>query len=65
MQEIQETQIRSLGWEDPLEGIAKDSVFSPGKSHGQRNLAGYSPRGHKESDMIEATENEHKYLGKW
>ena len=23
----------------------------PGKSHGQRSLAGYSPRGHKESDM--------------
>ena len=25
-------------------------VFSPGKSHGQRRLAGYSPWGHKESD---------------
>ena len=25
-------------------------VFSPGKSHGQRSLAGYSPRGCKESD---------------
>ena len=25
-------------------------VFMPGKSHGQRNLAGYSPRDHKESD---------------
>ena len=25
-------------------------VFLPGKSHGQRNLAGYSPWGHKESD---------------
>ena len=23
-------------------------VFFPGKSHGQRNLAGYSPSGHKE-----------------
>ena len=23
------------------------SVFSPGKSHGQRSLAGYSPGGHK------------------
>ena len=25
-------------------------VFLPGKSNGQRSLAGYSPRGHKESD---------------
>ena len=25
-------------------------VFSPGKSHGQRSLAGYSALGHKESD---------------
>ena len=25
-------------------------VFLPGKSHGQRSLAGYSPLGHKESD---------------
>ena len=25
-------------------------VFLPGKSHGQRNLAGYSPRDHKDLD---------------
>ena len=25
-------------------------VFLPGKSHGQRSLVGYSPRGHKDSD---------------
>ena len=31
------------------------SVFLPGKSHGQRSLAGYSPGGHKESDMTEHT----------
>ena len=29
------------------------SVILPGKSHGQRNLAGYSPRGHKELDTTE------------
>ena len=29
------------------------TVFLPGKFHGQRSLAGYSPRGHKESDMTE------------
>ena len=28
-------------------------VFLPGQSHGQRNLAGYSPWSHKESDMTE------------
>ena len=28
-------------------------VFLPGESHGQRSLVGYSPYGHKESDMTE------------
>ena len=28
-------------------------VFLPGDFHGQRSLAGYSPWGHKESDMTE------------
>ena len=47
-----EDQVGSLGGEDPLEkGMAP--VFWPGESHGQRNLAGYSPCGCKESDMIE------------
>ena len=30
-------------------------VFLPGESHGQRSLAGYSPWGHTELDMTEAT----------
>ena len=30
-------------------------VFLPGKSNGQRSLAGYSPWGCKESDMIKTT----------
>ena len=30
-------------------------VFLPGKSHGQRSLAGYSPWGHKESDTTKYT----------
>ena len=29
------------------------SVFMPGEFHGQRSLVGYSPRGHKELDMME------------
>ena len=30
-------------------------VFLPGESHGQRSLVGYSPKGLKELDVIEAT----------
>jgi len=30
-------------------------VFLPGESHGQRSLAGYSPKGCTELDMTEAT----------
>ena len=30
-------------------------VFLPGESHGQRGLAGYSPQGHTESDITEAS----------
>ena len=30
-------------------------VFLPGESHGQWSLVGYSPWGHRESDMTEAT----------
>ena len=49
MQETQETWVGSLGQEDPLEKeMATTPVFSPGKSHRQRNLAGYRPKGHKE-----------------
>ena len=31
-------------------------AFLPVEPHGQRSLEGYGPRGHKESDMTEATE---------
>ena len=31
------------------------SVYLPGKSHGQGSLVVYSPEGHKESDVTEAT----------
>ena len=34
-------------------GMDTHSIFSPGKSHGQRILAGYSPWGCKDSDMTE------------
>ena len=49
-----ETWVQSLGREDPLEKeMAPAPVFLPGECHGQRNLVGYSPWGHKESDMTE------------
>ena len=34
-------------------------VFLPGEIHGWRSLAGYSPWGHKELDMTEATYHAH------
>ena len=50
---MQETQVRFLGWEDPLEmGMATHPPCLE-NPHGQRSLAGYSPWGRKESDMIE------------
>ena len=49
----QEMWIRSLGQEDPLEKGILTPVFLPGEFHGQRNLEGYSPWDHKESDKTE------------
>ena len=41
---MQETWVRSLGWEVPLEKeMATHSSTLAGKSHGQRSLVGYSP----------------------
>ena len=49
MQETQETKFRSLGQEDPLEKEWQPTaVFLPGQAHGQRSLAGCSPRGRTE-----------------
>ena len=52
----------SAGAPGPISGLGRSigrkawkpiPVFLPGESHGQRRLAGYSPWGHKESDMTE------------
>ena len=55
MQKLQETQVRSLGEEDPLreEMTTHSSILAWKKSHGQRSLVGYSPWGCKELDMTE------------
>ena len=51
---MQETQVRSLGWEDPLEKeMATFSSIVAWKSHGQRSLVGDSIWGRKESDTTE------------
>ena len=45
---MQKTQVWSLGQEDSLEKeMVTSPVFLPGKSHGQRSLAGYSPWDHR------------------
>ena len=51
---VWETQVQSLGQEDPLE---KEStpVFLPGKSRGWGNLTGYSSWGCKELDTTKQT----------
>ena len=55
---MQGGQVRSLGWEYPLEEeMVTTPVFLPQKSDGQRSLAGYSTWVCKELDMTEATEH--------
>ena len=43
-----EPQLRKIPWSRKWQPTP---VFLPGKPHRQRSLAGYSPRGCKESDM--------------
>ena len=45
--------VRKTPWRRPWQPTP---VFLPGESHGQRGLAGYSPKGYKESDTTEAPE---------
>ena len=44
--------VRNIPWRRAWQPITD---FLPGESHGQRSLVGYSPWGHKESDMTEVT----------
>ena len=64
VQETQQTRVRSLGVEDPLEEeMAPTPVFLPGESHGQRSLEGYSSQGRKELDTTKVTK--HAYMHAW
>ena len=47
------SQVKKIPWRRTWQPI---SSFLPVKSHGQRSLAGYSPKRHKELDMTEHTE---------
>ena len=52
------TRIQSLGGKTPWRRTRQSPlVFSPGESHGQRSLAGYSPWGFRGSDTAEAPEH--------
>ena len=54
LHKMQDTWVQSLDWEDLLKkGLASHTVFLPREFHGQRSLVGYSPWGHKESNMTE------------
>ena len=49
-------RIPSLGWEDPLEeGMVAHSSILAWRIPQKRGLVDYSPWGHKESAMTEAT----------
>ena len=51
MQGIQETQVQSLGQEDPLEeGVATHSSILAWRISWKRSLAGYSPQSSNVSD---------------
>ena len=54
---MQESQVPSLGQEDPLEGMATHSSILAWSIHGQRSLVGPSPRGRKETDTTERLTN--------
>ena len=51
---MRETQLQSLGWDDPMEkGMAIPPGILPGEFHGQRSLVGYSPCCCKELDTTD------------
>ena len=51
---MQEMQVRSLGWEDPLEkGMAAHSSILAWRILWTEEPGGYSPQGRKESDTTE------------
>ena len=63
MQEMQETGIQSLGWEDPLEkGMATHSSILAWGIPWTEEPAGYSPWGHKRVGHNLVTEQQQSRL---
>ena len=57
---MQENQVPSLSWEDPLEkGIATHFSILAWRMPWTEESGNYGPKGHKESDMTEATKHAH------
>ena len=60
---MQDTWVQSLDWEDTLEEAWQPTpVFLPEKSHGQRNLVGYSSWGCKRVGHGLATKQQHEAM---
>ena len=61
---MQETWVRSLGWDDSPGGGHSNPLQSSclENPHGQRCLAGYSPWGRKESNMTERLSTAHRAI---
>ena len=67
---MRETSVQSLGWEDPLEGgmathssiLAWRIRMDRGLHVAPHGLAGYSPWGHKQSDMTEQLSTAHIHI---
>ena len=59
-------QVRSLGWEDPLEEeTATHSNILACKIHGQRTLVGYRSWDFKDSDTTEVTKQAHTHTANY
>ena len=57
-----DTWVRKTLWGRKWQPTA---AFLPGEFHGQRNLAGYSPQGCKESDTTEPHTHTHTHTMSW
>ena len=59
----QESWVRSLGREDPLEkGMATHSSILAWRSHGERSLVGYSPGGYQRAGMAERLKQQQQLI---
>ena len=68
---MEETWVRSLGWEDPLEEEMAiyssilffffTPVFLPGESNGQRSLSAYSPWGCRVRHDLATKQQQQRY----